>query len=590
MNPTRAACTPLFLLVLMSASPASQAAEALVRLSPRDGAVDAVFAKYDSTRTPGCNVAVMEGDRVLLKKSYGMADPSLGVPMTSSTTMWIPYSEARVFVALAVAMLAKEGKLALDDTVRQHVPQVPAYASAVTIRQLLHHTSGFADYGVLGGPAFNSMETRVSEDEFFRILTRWGKLGFAPGQGYMYSNTDYALLQMVVERVSGGTLHDYLHAKLLRPLGMNATRIGADQSVVAAGHALFHEPAGDGFRKVLAYRTSPVGGISVTTSLDDLIRWNRALRNSELGLMTLLKQLEAGAPASQAPSDGAGYAFGIYRRTHRGVPLLEYHGLSGYHYLVQVPGTQFSVATLCNAYVDMSQMAAEVARLYVGPDDVGDGKNSAMPALPVPAPALAPPVTIAVAELRRYLGEYRSANGQAVVDVTLVDGALAITPRGAPSFPQPVALGGGQFRTVLGNSTFLLAFKQVDEGMTLSSWDVTRGESGGPELRRWTPPALDSRQLAGYPGTYVGDDVEVVLHVRVVGDKVMLASRGYAESALVPQGVPDRFMGPDIYTARFERDGAGRVIGLVLDASRVKGIRFTRQKHEGIDVGVNAGF
>ena len=105
------------------------------------------------------------------------------------------------------------------------MPELPAYAYAVTVRELLYHTSGLADYGVLD-PSFD-LTDRVSEDDVFLALERWGKLGFAPGRGHMYSNTDYALLKIIVARVAGRSMHDYLHEKLLGPLGMRATRIGA---------------------------------------------------------------------------------------------------------------------------------------------------------------------------------------------------------------------------------------------------------------------------------------------------------------------------------------------------------------------------
>lgn len=106
---------PFWALVAVAAVPAH--AQTSRRL-PSTDTIDAVFKRYDSDRTPGCSVAAIDGGKVLFKKSYGMADPALGVPMSSSSTSWIPYSEARVFVGLALAMLAKDGKIALDEPVR----------------------------------------------------------------------------------------------------------------------------------------------------------------------------------------------------------------------------------------------------------------------------------------------------------------------------------------------------------------------------------------------------------------------------------------------------------------------------------------
>lgn len=535
-----------------------------------DAAVDAVFQRYDNTYTPGCSVAVVDAGKVLLKKSYGMADPSLGVPMGSSTSVWIPYSEARVFVALAVAMLARDGELGLDDPIRRHVPQLPAYASDVTVRHLMHHTSGLADYGVLAGPGWE-LEDRTSEDEVFRMLARWGKLGFAPGQGQMYSNTDYALLKMLVERVTGASLHDFLHARLLGPIGMSATRIGADQADIHPGHALFYRPDGNGFKRVLRYRISPTGGISVTTSLDDLLRWERALRDPRLGLAVMLRELESGAPTADADAGETGFQFGVYRRTHKGMPLVEYRGTGWYTYLIQVPDTRLSVATLCLTNQDTGWLGAEVARLYVAPAPA-DSVNAT-----TPPPALGPPVAVPVSELLRYVGEYRNGSGRFRVDVDVRNDRLGVTPRGQESLPALTPLGNGQFRTEFDGSTYLMEFKDAADGMTLSTWDITLNEPGGETLRRWTPLKPVAGAMDGYPGIYVGDDVEVTLHLRLDGDRVLVATRGMAEAALEPADAPDVFQGPSIYTTRFERDATGRVVALVLDANRVKGVRFTRR-------------
>src|SRR3990167_8298270 len=533
-------------LVLACATAQLAAASAPVgRTAPPERAVDAVFKRYDSKDTPGCSVAVIDAGKVVLKKSYGMADPALGVPMTSSTSSWIPYSEARVFVALGVAMLARDGKISLDGPVRKHVPQVPAYASMVTIRQLLHHTSGLADYGVLTGPGFE-LHDRLSEDEMFRILARWNKLGFAPGTDRMYSNTDYALLKILVERISGGSLHAFLDAALLKRLGMTATRIGSDQSEFRAGHALFHEAQGDGFRRLLRYRVSPIGGIAVTTSLDDLIRWDGALRDPALGLGALLKTLEQGAPARESTGGNEGFSFGVYRRTQAGLPLVEYHGVGEFTYLVQVPGANLSVATLCNAYEGTSSFAADVAALYAEASESSDAISAKPDAASAPRkPAIA--VSVPLQELRRYVGEYRDAEGRPQVDVEIVDGALVITPRGRPALPGLIPIGNGQFASA---TPYLFAFTPSDQGdLKLTSRDAATGEAGGPDLQRWQPVPLSADILGSYPGTYVGDDVELVIHVRADGDRILLATRGMVEAELSHQGKPDAFRLPELYTA-----------------------------------------
>ncbi len=360
----------LALAVLATATVAAGTAHAQdVRMPPAER-VDAIFARYDATTTPGCAVAVLHADSVIFRKAYGMAHVGFGVPMTTATTSWIPYSEARTFVALAVAMLARDGALSLDGPVRRHVPEVPAYAADVTVRHLLHHTSGLADYGALDFTF--DLTDRVSDDQMFRALERWGRLGFAPGRGHMYSNTDYALLRMLVERVSGRSLHDYLHATLLDRLGMRNTWLGVEQEQVPGAHSMFHGPD---WRPVLRYRISPVGRISVTTNVDDLVQWARAVRDSTSGVLALLASLEGGKPDT---ADTYGLAYGLAHRTVNGLELEEHRGVEGYRYLTRVPSLDLSterdvvtgaqIGDQLRRYVAV-EPTAEMQQSYVGAYD-----------------------------------------------------------------------------------------------------------------------------------------------------------------------------------------------------------------------------
>lgn len=543
--------------------------------TPSSEAIDALFKRYDKETTPGCSVAVIQSGKVTFKKSYGMADPALGVRMTSNTSSWIPYSEARVFVALAVGILAHEGKISLDAPVRRYVPEVPEYAHGVTIRNLIHHTSGLADYGVLAGPGFD-IRDRLSEDEFFRMLSLWGQLGFEPGQDEMYSNTDYALLRILVERVSGKSLDGFLRERIFSPLGMVSTRMGFDQSQVVSRHALFHEFTATGAQKVLRYRVSPVGGISVTTSLDDLIVWDQALRENRLSIRTLLQPLEEGAAPAKADEETSGLLFGKYRRTYKGIPLVEYRGVGEFNYLVQAPSHDLSVATICNAYDDMWLFGPELAWMFAGSPTPQKDETRASTDRPIIPPGL-PTITLPASELATFEGDYR-APGIGPVDVSLIDGSLVVTPSGRAAFPALRPIGMGLFETYVDDVQFIVAFKRDGDDVVMSSWDAPTGESGGPDLRRSIQAKVTAADLQSYSGVYVGDRVEATLYLRVENERLLLASSGFAEEEITPMAKRDEFRLPGSYVARFERNVSGEITGLVLDASRVKGVRYQRRR------------
>ena len=533
---------------------------------PAPASIDTIFTRYDSATTPGCAVAVVVRDSVVFRKAYGMAHIGFKVPMTMATTTWIPYSEARIFTALAVAMLARDGTISLDDPIRHHFPELPAYAGAVTVRHLLHHRSGLVDYGVLD-PGFD-LSDRMAEDAVFRILAQWGKLEFAPGRGHVYSNTDYALLRMLVERVTRRSLHDVLHERVFKPLGMLHTRIGVDQGAVAPAHGLFHEVVPGGWRNLLRYRVSPVGGIAVTTNADDLTTWARALRNPATGFTALLASLEPGA-TDAARTDG--FAYGIYPGQGRGRRQIEYRGVGNYIYLTRVPEDDLAVVTVCNAYGGMERFGPDVAELFAKPVDAA----VRVPQQPVPT------VAVPVDALRRYVGEYVLMDGRATgVHVTLPDSVLIITlpnQSGAPAR----ATGEDRFEFVIPKvGTFDFTFAPSDStpgGLLVTGTVVESGEVAGPALRRKvTRPPTPTTVLREYAGTYVGDSIEATLHVSIEGERVIIAARGLQRTELQPHLDADSFRF-SYYVARFQRDAAGAVTHLTLDATRVKNMRYTRR-------------
>ena len=548
---------------------------ALAQQTPTIAQVDAIFAQYDASTTPGCAVAVMRGNNVVLQRTYGMAHIGFSVPMSTATTMWVPYSEARVFTALAVAMLARDTRLSLDDSVRRHIPELPAYAANVTIRQLLHHTSGLADYGTISGPGWQ-ISDRMSEDEMFRLLTRWGQLVFPSGEQKMYSNTDYALLKVLVERITGGTLHAYLSGTLFQPLGMTSTRVGADQGAVAPDHALFYEATSDGFRSLLRYRESPVGGIAVTTSVDDLVRFARGLRDTTTGLQAMLEQLKPGAFPDSLDD---GYAFGLFRGSEENPDLIMYRGVGEYNWLTVSADGSLSVIVLCNAYKDMFLFGPATASLYSGAKDRAAAAPATTRDILGGLEDTVAIVAVSPAELQRYVGEYRTAERRrSGIIVDVVENALRFNvPDGRRFLTR--SIGGGRFEfTAAPGLRVQLAFVVTDSAedvMTLRQTIVETGESAGDDLYRfveWQPgPAM--RQ--SYSGAYVSDKLDLVLFVSVDADRVRIAGRGLPMTEMSPMR-EDAFEIPD-YRVLFHRDARGQVTHLTLNSTRVGGMRYTRR-------------
>ena len=216
------------------------AAAVLPSTAQRDGPeprVDALFARWAGPGTPGCAVGVARGGELLFAKGYGVANLEYDVPITPSTVFHVA-SVSKQFTALALGLLVADGEVAWDDDIRRYVPELPDLGAPITLRHLVHHTSGLRDqWAMLQMAGWRWGGDVIRQADVLDLLSRQTALNFAPGTDYVYSNSGYTLLAVVVERVSGQTLRAFTSARLFRPLGMTRTVLRDDHTMLVRDRA-----------------------------------------------------------------------------------------------------------------------------------------------------------------------------------------------------------------------------------------------------------------------------------------------------------------------------------------------------------------
>src|SRR5688500_8376152 len=218
---------------------------------PITARVDKVFAAYDRKDSPGCALGVYRDGKIEYARGYGMADVQAGVPITPRTIFDIG-STSKQFTAAAVLLLAQQGKLSLDDDVRRHIPELPQYQKPITIRHLLHHTSGLRDYiGLLTLGGANT-EGHTTAKQALDAIVRQKALNFEPGAEFLYSNSGYFLLSQIVERVSGKSMRAFAQENLFAPLGMRATHVRDSHKEALSGRAIGYARAPTGYRPLMS--------------------------------------------------------------------------------------------------------------------------------------------------------------------------------------------------------------------------------------------------------------------------------------------------------------------------------------------------
>ncbi|WP_372014527.1 serine hydrolase domain-containing protein [Pseudoxanthomonas sp. 10H] len=289
---------PLLALAMLSGTPAAPAGDPVA-------AVDALMRDYDG-RVPGAAVLVLRDGEPLLRRGYGLADLEAGVA-TSPETNYRLASVTKQFTAAAILLLAEDGRLTLEDPVKRWLPSLPAAAEAVTVRQLLSHTSGLVDYEEHVPADFAG---QLHDADVLRILEGQDRTYFPPGSAYRYSNSGYALLALVVGRASGQDFATFLRRRIFQPLGMRSSVAHQDGVDTVAHRAWGYTLAGGRWTRTDQSQTSAVlGDGGIYSSIDDLARWDAALYDDRLLAAGSRTRMFAPATATDEP-DVPHYGFG----------------------------------------------------------------------------------------------------------------------------------------------------------------------------------------------------------------------------------------------------------------------------------------
>src|SRR4051794_36065103 len=243
--------------------------------------IDRIFQRW-TTSTPGCAVGVGVNGTSVLERAYGMADLEHDVP-NAPETVFEAGSVSKQFTAAAVLLLARDGKLSIDDPVRKYIPELPDYGVPLTIRHMLTHTSGLRDWGEVAGTAGWPRTSRVhTHGHVLDIVSRQKALNFTPGTAWSYSNTGYNLAAIMVARVSGQSFGDFSRERIFAPLGMTHTSWRDDYTRIVKGRAIAYESASDGYHEDMPFENVHGNG-GLLTTVGDLLRWNENFATPTVG-------------------------------------------------------------------------------------------------------------------------------------------------------------------------------------------------------------------------------------------------------------------------------------------------------------------
>ncbi|TQV76765.1 beta-lactamase family protein [Aliikangiella marina] len=346
--------------------------------------VDNLFSSIDSAAQPGCSVGVIEKGRLIHRSGYGLANMELNVKLDGSHVHRVG-SVSKQFTAMAVLLLAEEGKIDLQADIRQYLPALKDYGVKVSVNAMLGHFAGMADYdfisggdrgpvknglnikSVAGGPFRLGNEDYLTIKEFYDVVKK-APLRHKPDQKWDYSNLAYFLLSMLVEEVSGETIREYAEKRIFKPLGMRHTFFSDQPTEIVRNRASGYKPAKEGGYVTDMTNLFWVGDGGIHTTVDDMLKWDQNFYHPKVGKNP--KQLLAlfNKPNSDYEARGGGlYANGQMITDKDGRKSYAHGGgwLGVLTYYERFPEHQFSTIVFCNTTDQKPwEFAKQIADLY----------------------------------------------------------------------------------------------------------------------------------------------------------------------------------------------------------------------------------
>jgi D-aminopeptidase len=510
---------------------------------------------------PGCTIGLVHDGALLFQRSAGLASVELGQPIGNDTCFRIA-SVSKQFTCAAILLLEAEGRLALDDEIQAHLPDLPDFGARVTIAHCMHNASGIRDFLDLMRQGGMDLPQRCTPAETWGAITRQRSLNFAPGSRYTYSNSNFLILGRIVEAISGETLQDFLHRRIFAPLGMNRTRHASDVMEAIPGLATGYFPgAQGGFRR--AGHGYPIGGEGgLVSCVADLALWDRNYTTGLVGGAALPMALMTQAPFTNGWMNL--YARGLQLHEHRGIRRVEHGGLwPGYKTaFLRAPEPGFTVICIANtSTVDPARTAT----------DLLDAAIAGLPGVH-PVPKMPEAETLA-----RLAGRYLDRENARTADLSVNDaGEPVVSVNGVPARLEPMADG----RLGTGGS-FLFTLRPPEDGNTLT---VERDAGVTTTYHRVAPNGVLPEGLAGrYVSAEIGatwtigagEASELVLNVdgprMKAGPWEILPVEDDIARIMVPGSLFNGW-----YDIRVLREQGGAVRGIEVNGGRAYGVVFSR--------------
>jgi CubicO group peptidase (beta-lactamase class C family) len=529
--------------------------------------IDSLFIAWNKPNHPGGSIGVMQNDKIIFSKSYGLASLEYLIP-NSTGTIFNTGSVSKQFTAMGIVLLHLQGKLSVDDDIRKYLPELHDFGEKITISHMLHHTSGLRSlHAMLELAGWRGDDSRTNED-LNRFMTMQRDLNFKPGSEYLYCNTGYMLMVNIIEKVTGEKFPIWIKENVFRPLGMNNTYLEDKYDNVVSNNATsyYKSQKGDFDRAVEFWGYIGSGNMHSTTN--DLLKWLRnfyepkTIWEKPFELLKTLDKFNDGSDNN--------YAYGVFVDNYLKHNRIQHGGsIGGFNaWIGTYPNEKLSIAILTNfSSSSVSSKANQIAKLLLPKlekvnNEIEKENN---------------PIKMTVLsnkQLKKYESNYWNDKENYARKIYLKNDTLRYS-RSLTNESPIVPIGNNQFQML--NVAVDLKVKFINNGIE-KSMNVTEDNGKPSNFQSFEPTKLTKEELLLYTGEFYSYELETTYVIYLKNDTLSLhhARHGDSKMKIIKKDVLEGEW--PLLSAKFKRDKVGKITGILVSNGRVRNLWFEKQK------------
>jgi CubicO group peptidase (beta-lactamase class C family) len=536
----------LFYLLLLSTTCFSQTRQDTLTL------IDKAMSIYLS-QNPGAQLSIKSNGEIIFSKAYGLADLEHNVPLTLTSKIEAG-SVSKQFTAAAILLLEQQGKLSLNDDVRKYIPELPDYGIVIKLEQMMHHTSGLRDWGAVAVLTGWERTTKTyTNDDALEIMVAQKSLNNVPGAEFIYSNSNYNLLAILVQRVSGQSLAEFTKQHLFNPAGMMNTEWRDNHNRIVKDRAIAYRLTKEGYETLMP-NEDVYGNGGLLTTTEDLIKWNDFYVSGKFGTPSLLSnQIKTERLTNGQMND---YGAGLFIQKFKGQKHIQHGGATaGYRAFLEIfPDINLSMAFLSNT----SQFDTSKIRLENTIRDIFITENK--PALNTTETNILVSKTL----LNAYAGWYRNERDGYGTNIEVRNDSLFMDNR--------LLIPQSENKFKLTASPRLVEINDAKEMLYIIPDRDTIHYS------KAETPIVANQYLEKYVGKFFSTETNSTITVYLKEGKLMINLKPNKEYELKPtykDGFNITGLGGNLY---FLKNGRNEIVIMKVSNSRARNIKFEKLK------------